>query len=131
MEARRRGRRTIGKRRGMFNKKAIAAFKPRPQKSLYDADSWVKIQQRAPILTALSPNPSYIQMGTDIATSINSDYTFLDAPEYAAYFLLYQLAEVRGMKMEVNMAQITLNAGSSLHGLTIYAGPASGVPTGA
>lgn len=45
--------------------------------------------------------------------------------------MLYQYAEVRGMKMEVTVGQYTANAANKIiSGAVIYGGPATGIPTG-
>ena len=106
---------------------------PRPQRSLYDNDAWIKVSHTSTIAysTALANNACYVAMRTDAATTAFPDHTWIDANEFQPYILLYNLAEVRGLKMEVTMGQFASTGNKILHSAKIYAGPASGVPGGA
>lgn len=126
MEARR-GKRTIGKRR----RGRQVAVRPRAQRSLYDNDALIKVSWRVPLLSAASGNPSYIQMRTDLATSAAPDYSWIDAADYQPFHPLYQLCEVRGIKMEVTIGNYVSTGNKIINAATIYGGPAADVPTGA
>lgn len=111
-------------------KRQVIAKKPRPQRSLYDGDAYVKVQWRWQLLSAASGVASYLQMRTDLATSAVPNFTWLDAAEYQPFFPLYQLCEVRGMKMDVTIGQFNSTGNKIIHSAVIYAGPSAGVPTG-
>lgn len=113
-----------------YKKRAIMA---RPQRSLYDADCWIKVSHTVPIAysTALGNNACYVSMRTDAATTAFPDHTWIDANEFQPYILLYNLAEIRGLKMSVTMGQFASTGNKIMHSAKIYAGPASGIPGGA
>jgi hypothetical protein len=70
-------------------------------------------------------------MRTDLATSSATDWSWIDAPEYQPYHLLYNLCEVRGLKMEVTIGQFASTGNKIIHSAKMFAGPATGVPTAA
>lgn len=117
-------------RRRTFRKRPYMA---RPQKSLYDADAFIKVQRTVPIvlLTAINVNVAQIQMRSDLLASGAVDFTYLDQQEYLPFTFLYNLVELRGMKMEVTMGNYQATNNRTIHAARIYAGPSSGVPVNA
>lgn len=82
------------------------------------------------MFSAASGTPSYIMMNSSFVTSTAVDLSLLDRPEYQQFFTAYQYYELRGMKMEVTVGQFNSTGNKIVHGVTMYGGPAAGVPSG-
>lgn len=75
----------IGRRRRFYRKKYPGRpLVARINRSIYDADAFVRIQRTVPltVLTALGLGSAQICMRSDIASSTAVDFTYLDQLEY-------------------------------------------------
>lgn len=130
------GRYGLGTRRRAFRKGGFRKRRPyvaKLNRSIYDADCYIKVQKTLALTfdSTLSATTAQMCMRSDVTVSGPVDFTYLDQPEYIPYRLLYNLAELRGMKMEVTIGQYTSTGNKIIHGGRIYAGPSSGVPINA
>lgn len=130
------GRYGFGTRRRTFRRGIYKRRRPlvaKLNRSIYDADCYIKVQKTIALTydSNLSATTAQMCMRSDITVSGPVDITYLDQPEFLPYRLLYNLVELRGMKMEVTIGQYTSTGNKIIHGGRIYAGPSSGVPVNA
>ena len=58
----------------------IGIYKPRPSRSLYDADCYIKCEHLYKVQA--NGNSFYAQMRTNITTSAGADFTYIDTQEF-------------------------------------------------
>lgn len=80
-----------GFKKRSFKKKVQRAMFPRPQKSLYDADAWIKVQEieRLVINVSAPPYETAVLCFRNDTLQVGYNRTFYGQPEFLPYVGLY------------------------------------------
>lgn len=118
-------------RRYTGRNRQVGIYKPRPQKSLYDGDVYIKVDKVVELIFDLATSQFWSGARTDAATSTGStDISYLDQPDYQIFSgqNTFMFCEVRGIKANVTIAQHVGTTDRVVRECTMFAGPASGIP---
>jgi hypothetical protein len=118
------GRRRAPLQRRDFKARVQRAVYPRPQKSLYDADAWIKVQEveRIVVNGTTGPYASAVLCFRNDTPQIGYNRTFYGQPEFVPYVSLYQNYQLRGIQVEMALPE-----GQRILAANMFAGPANQV----